>query len=528
MKYEDRQYQVEAADSWFQDIKVPGRNPVIAVPTGGGKTVILGKLIKKYLSEFPYNRVTVLSHTQDILEQDHAALCEFFPDMPIGLYSSGLGVKDKQQLTVAGIQTAYRNVKEFEWDALFIVDEAHTVNTKDKGMYRTLLNNPHATVGGMSATVFRTGHGYIYEGEESLFNYLSYDLTSMDNYNKLVEDGYLTKLITLGTDLNLDVSEARTSAGDYNLKDLSELCDKKSITEEAIDETIRIADKDYVKWLVFAIDIKHADNITELLVDKGIKAKVLHSKNADHRREVVDEFKNGDLTALVSVGMITTGFDAPNVDLVVMLRPTKSPILHVQMIGRGGRSAKGKDHCLVLDFSENIKRLGPINDIKVFGSNGRKKGKHNSKVTSVQAKECPECRVLSHISATVCSICGYRFVPEKINSKATTAAVVAQRGDDSPIQWMNVHHVQYSIHSKIGSPDSLLVIYHTDDTRVKEWVCFNHGGYARTKALWWAKFRGYECGDTEEAFINSSEFKTPKRVLVDTSQRYPQIKNFEF
>jgi DNA repair protein RadD len=518
MKFEPRQYQQDAVDAWWNCLESKqDSNPVIAVPTGAGKTVIMGMFIKKYIDKYPNNKVVVLSHTQDILEQDYDALCEFFPGTPIGLYSSGLGRKRICQITVAGIQSIYKLTDKFKWTNLYVIDECHTVNHKDTGMYRSLLSKHPGRKVGMSATVFRTGHGYIYE-RGALFDSLAYDLTSVDNFNELVYNGYLTKLISLSPEMEMDTEGIATSAGDYNVKQLGERFDRDSITENAVEELIKYG-HNYKKWLVFAIDTDHADNICKELISNDVDADVLHSRMTKDRAEVTKRFKHGSTRALVSVGMVTTGFDAPNVDLIALLRPTKSAVLHVQMIGRGLRVAPDKTHCLVLDFAGNTERLGPINNVTIPKEKGKGKGQ-------AIMKKCPECRCLHHASVRICDVCDHEFVFKTLLlDKPDVTPVVATTDKEPKEKWLTVERVSYDIHRKAGKPDSLLAVYHCGVTRIKEWVCCNHSGYAKNKAMVWLERRGLDkYSDTQEAFELSSKAKKPKKILVDFKDKYPIIK----
>jgi len=523
MKFEARKYQQDTVDALWEASQKPC-HPVIAVPTGAGKTVIMGLFIKRYLNTYPNNKVTVLSHTQDIISQDHDALARIFPKKTIGLYSAGLGAKYIHQVTVAGIQSIYRKPELFKWTNLFIIDEAHTINHKNVGMYRSLLDDHPAMKVGMSATVFRSGHGYIYEGE-ALFDTLAYDLTSIENFNKLVSDGYLTNLISISTKLQLNTRGVKKSAGDYNIKALGTKFDRDKITAQAVLEVIKYG-KNYKKWLIFAIDTKHADNICAELIKGGIDAEVLHSKMSANREFITRGFKSGSIRCLISVGMVTTGFDAPNVDLIVLLRPTMSSALHVQMVGRGLRVADGKSHCLVLDFSGNTTRLGPINDVKIPNKKGKGTGEAPTKV-------CPECNVINYASARKCSICGYEFPFKiKLSAEASKAEIIRKNREkrEAKIEWRNVSNVRYQLYKKSGNPNSVLVLYECGLSLVKEWVHSNRDGWLKRKADHWAYYRGY-IGSviTAESLVQAAaHLKVPKRIKVDYNDKYPNIVGFEF
>lgn len=522
MRFEPRKYQSECVEAlWDTVIFSPDKAPVIAVPTGAGKTVIMGMFIQQYIEANPENQVVVLSHTQDILQQDHEALEEFF-DFPIGIYSAGLGTKKIRQITVAGIQSAYRVPEKFQWTNLYLVDEVHTVNHKATGMYRTLLDPSPAIKVGMSATCFRTGHGYIYEGDTALFDTLAYDLTSLESFNGLVEDGYLTKLISVAPNYKMNSNGVKKSGGDYNLKQLAAKHDQDHVTEIAVTETIKYG-HNYKKWLIFAIDIDHADHICTELVKGGVDAEVLHSRMDKDRGSVVRNFKSGTTRCIVSVGMVTTGFDAPNVDLVVLLRPTMSAVLHVQMVGRGLRVADGKDHCLVLDFAGNTRRLGPINNVIVPDPKGNGNGE-------APTKECPECCTILYAAARECDTCGWEFIFEtKLTTSADDVDIMAGAAKNPDPKWLNVTAVRYGIHKKTGKPDSLLVSYHCGITVVKDWVCLNHQGTTKIIANHWAKYRGHRgLMTTEAVFTARQQLKKPVQILIDSNSKYTTVKDCRF
>jgi DNA repair protein RadD len=521
--YDYRQYQEDCEDALLKDIlSDKDCHPVIAVPTGGGKTKIIGGVIYKYLELNPTHNILIVSHTETIIKQDYEAIKIFFPGIYIGLYSSGLDSRSIEKITVAGIQSIYKKGDLFKDIDLCIVDECHTVPTKGNGMYRQFFNSIDVIRAGCSGSPFRTGHGYVHKGRGALFNKLSYDLCTLDKFNQLIEDGYLTKLYSKPPELQLDTDGVKESAGDYNLKHLSEKFDRDSITNAAIKELILLG-KNYNSWLVFAIDIQHADRINEKLINSGILSTVLHSRSNGDRHQIKDDFVNKRIRALVSVGMITTGFDAPNIDLIVLLRPTKSPVLHVQMIGRGLRICEGKTHCLVLDFSGNIMRLGPINNVEV-PIKGKKKGTGRPIV-----KTCPDCGCLHHPTLKICDVCGHTFV-FKENLKTTHSEnEVIQKTSEK--KWLKVTNIYYRIHSKMGKPDSLRVIYMCGLYSLNEYICFNHVGYAKYKADNWVKFRwNLDRLPPDVSILHqySKYLRQPSEILIDTNAKYPIILDNKF
>lgn len=520
--FEDRWFQRESSEALLRDIEF--FSPVIAIPTGAGKTVILGRFIYSYILKNPLAKVLVLANTKEILSQDHSTLMEFFPGINIGLYSSGLNSKTIEKITVAGIQSCYNKPELFEDFDLIAIDEAHCIGPSKKSMYRKFLDKMSGRICGMSATVFRKGVGYIYEGKNCLFDKLSYDLTSVDKFNRLVEEGYICKLISKKAETQLDTEGVKTTGGDYNLKQLSKKCDREEITNEAVKEAINIGQYNYKSWLVFAIDIKHAEHINKKFIELGYNSRALHSKTNKDREEIIQQFKDGEIQILVSVGMITTGFDAPNIDLIIMLRPTKSAVLHVQTIGRGLRVSPKKDHCLVLDFSGNIKRLGPINNVIVPQPKGKKGPPGEAPV-----KECPNCGCLHATVVKVCGVCGHKFeFKQKITIASDSSAVVLEKKQS----WLKVHKVLYYVHQKTGKPNSLKIVYIHGSGSIQDFVCLEHGGYAQTQAENWVSFR-WDSPDKkpltiDELFINRASLKVPIKILVDLTKKYPSINDVKF
>ena len=184
--------------------------------------------------------------------------------------------------------------------------------------------------------------------------------------------------------------------------------------------------------------------------------------------------------------MLTTGFDAPNIDCVVLLRPTMSPGLYYQMVGRGFRLHPGKENCLVLDFGGNVVRHGPVDQIKVKERSLGGKGE-------APAKECPECHSVIAAAYATCPDCGYEFPPpERPTHDATATQASILSGQVTNTSYA-VSDVYYSVHTKRGAgedaPKTMRVDYKVGWHEYKsEWVCFEHSGYARQKAIaWWQR-----------------------------------------
>jgi len=514
-----RPYQEPIAQKVFDYMsKNKGKHPLVACPTGSGKTVIASDIIEKALRKWPKTHILVISHVQEILDQDYKSI-SFHTKRDVGLYSAGLGKRQIHQITVAGIQSIYRTPELFKAYKLIIIDECHLIPPGKNTMYRKFfagLDNPRYL--GLTATPFRLGSGYIYGEEDSLFHDLVYDLTEMHKFNKLIADGYLCNLKTQATDIELDTDNIHMMGGDFDKKEMSKQFDVKHITNKAVQEIITKG-KDYKKWLIFAIDIEHAEHIAEELSKNGIPTMVIHSKMEFDRRVVIDSYKSGIFKCMVNVNVLTTGFDDPEIDLIALLRPTKSPVVHVQTIGRGLRIAPNKDHCLILDFAGNTERLGPINDVHVRKPGKAKKG--GDPIT----KKCPECNTVHHPSVKICDYCGYKFeFKTALTAHSGSLEVIAKKTNG----WFKVSDVVYSLHEKANSPDMVKVTYQCGLRQFKEYVCIEHKGYAGHKARHWAQYRGVEAESAAQLIKDSQDLKSPNRIQVDTHNKYPVITDFSF
>ena len=499
-----------------------GKNPLVALPTGSGKSYCIADIIKSFHNKWK-TKVLVLSHVKEILQQNHKSIAGY-TGLEIGLYSAGLKSKDIKPITVAGIQSVFRRADEFKDHKLIIVDEAHLIPQTENSMYRTFLDAlPNSIVVGFTGTPFRLGTGYIFgPGNEHVFDDMVYDWTSKEKFNELVEDGYLSPLTSERTEMELDTSGITLKGGDYAISDMSSKFDRKAVTNAAIKEIMK-AGENREQWMVFAIDIAHAEHIAETLIRNGIKTAVVHSQMADDgfdRDKVIKDVRDNKYKCVVNVDILTIGFDNPRIDLIALLRPTKSPVLHVQILGRGSRVCDGKSDCLVLDFAGNVARLGPINDVQLIIKG---KGKGDGEPIT---KPCPRCNLIVHAAARVCERCGFKFPREHhLNMNADTIAII----DDGNDHWVQVYDVAYEHNQNVGRPDTLIVNYKCGMKVIKEHICMEHTGFAKHKADHWVKFRGGDPKPTvAEFFPQAEKLRKPNQIRVSKKGAYYTIKDSLF
>jgi DNA repair protein RadD len=208
------------------------------------------------------------------------------------------------------------------------------------------------------------------------------------------------------------------------------------------------------------------------------------------RADSIAAFKAGIVRCLVNVNVLTTGFDAPRIDLLAMLRPTLSTGLYVQMVGRGTRKVDGKVDCLILDFAGNCRRHGPVDQVDI---NVGSKSEAAVAPASVRAKTCPECAEVNPLDAAACCCCGHEWPKPKPAARHATSA------DAVPILtgervWLPVTDVSFHRHYKYGDPDappSFRADYLCGLSPYAEYVSFERQGYARTCAeRWWYALSG--------------------------------------
>jgi len=510
-----RYYQTAAVRSVFAFFRSKeAGHPLIELPTGSGKSHVLASIIEEARKTWKDIDILVLSHTQEIIEQDFSKIVLHIDRKLVGIYSSGLGSKVIRPVTIAGIQSAWRKPELFKHFKIIIVDECHTIPPKGIGMYRTFFAGiSNYKVVGLTATPWRTGFGKLTDPGH-LFKRIVYRA----DIDTLIRQGYLAPLISKAADYQMDPTKERikVNAGDYVVKQLAESFDQTKITNKICTELAQYKSK-RKHWLVFAIDIEHAEHIAEQLSLNGISACYVHSKLKGYEREeIINLFRQGVFQALVNVAVLTTGFDYPCLDLIALLRPTRSPVLHVQMIGRGSRIADGKTNCLILDFAGNLQRLGPVNSDFEF--------KAGTKGGDAPTKVCPKCSEVLYLSAKICD-CGFEF---KFKTKLTLTS-----SDSSILKKVvdyEVSKVYYHRHIKDGKPDSLKVTYVCGTfKRITEWVPLENPIMRARSEHWWKVRSGRKCPKTVTLALEKiNDLDRPKQISVEESGKYPKIQQYHF
>ena len=509
-----RPYQLAAFQAILDSFRGGHRAPLCVLPTGTGKSHVIKALVEYALS-FPGQRVLILSHTKEIIEQDHRKIS---PGFDAGIYSAGLQRRDTGNAAIfASIQSVYKRALRLGAFNLVIIDECHLMRGNDSSMYGQLIDglrelSPGLCLCGFTATPYRLDSGRLIDGP--LFDAVAYDGSRF--ILRYIAEGYLSPLVTAHTATELDTDAVKLSGGDYQLKALQAAVNVDELTAGAVREIIQQG-QERAHWLVFAAGIEHAESVCAVLQLHGVSAGVVHSKR-EGRDQAIEAFKRGEIRALVNNNVLTVGFDFPGVDLIAVLRPTQSPVLWVQMCGRGMRPAPGKLDCLVLDFARNIERLGPINDVAI------PKGKRKGRVArEAPVKYCPVCGRYTHASARECS-CGHQWPRElKIATEASSGAIL---DDGAPkVERFRVDAMELAEHAKPGKVPTLRVDYRCGLRRFSRWLCPEHTGYPRRVfERWWVERGEGDPPDTVQECL-TKKVAIPGEILVNLRGKYPEILN---
>jgi len=529
--YKLRDYQQRVIDQlwhWFGENKTG--HPLMGLPTGSGKSLIVAEICRLAM-EFGDQRILIIVPSKELCEQNHEKLLNMIDDQSVvGVLSASLDRFDYDKSIIIGtIGTIFRRIEKIGKFDLIIIDEAHLTNNDNVGMIRSAIEklterNPALRVCGLTATPFRGDGVWLHKAKNSLFT----DVAASVEMMELIKEGYLCKIAPAKTSIQFDASSVkRFGSGDFVISELDSLINKSDFTREACRDMAKLG-ADRKSWIVFCVTVDHAHNVGRELVKNGIDAEVITGMTPkDIRASMIDRHRSGELQCLVSIGVLTTGFDSPGTDFIGMLRNTRSPILWVQMIGRAMRPHPNKKDkpALIADYTDNSAVMGPVNKIQ-----GRKP--RSFKMEAI-TKQCPECKSECALGLRTCFSCGHIFDVQdreiKLNRNASGLSILDE--GHSEFRTYPVTDITYSRHSKKGKTPSLRVDYYSGLRRVtSEWICIEHQGYAWQRAhRWWQKRIDspipYSVG---LALDQTSKLRWPDTVTVDTKDKFSTIVRYDF
>lgn len=357
--YALRPYQADSVKAVIHYFRKHTTPAVLVLPTGAGKSLVIAELAR-----LAKGRVLVLAHVKELVEQNHQKYESY--DLKGSIFSAGLGRKEtEQQVVFASVQSVVRNLGQFKNQfSLLVIDECHRVPDNTNTSYQKVIRhlqeqNSGIKVLGLTATPYRLGMGWIYQyhtrglvrsEEPRFFRDCIFELP----IHYLLDEGFLTPARMMDAPvLSYDFSQLTpANTGRYKEAELDMVIDKaKRATPQIVEQIIQLAvDKQGV--MIFAATVRHAQEVFGLLPNHAT-ALITGETPGQERDNIIQKFKNREIKFLVNVSVLTTGFDAPHVDLIAILRPTESISLYQQIIGRGLRLSPGKKECLILDYAGN-------------------------------------------------------------------------------------------------------------------------------------------------------------------------------
>lgn len=398
-----RPYQNEAINAMRRSFKRGAKSIVLMLPTGAGKTHIAADMIRNAVSLgnrclFVCDRIELIDQTSarfhaegishGVIQADHPW---YFPEEPV---------------QVCSIQTLARRKTE-RYD-LLVIDEAHT-------LHKAHINLMQANTGwvvGLTATPFAKGMGKHFD-----------ELVCPVTAEYLIENGYLCRYEAYGPN-TVDVSGIKMVRGDFDQEELGKRVDQPKLVADVVQTWLKRAGGR--RTICFATNIAHSKHLVNEFQRQGVVAEHLdcytgRDAETSSRKEVIDRFRTGKTLVLCNVDILTKGFDVPEVSCVIQARPTKSLMVHIQQVGRGLRTAPGKEECIILDHAGNHERLGFIDgDLPTFLDGSEKKfgraGKKEERESPLP-KACPSCDFLKPAGVRKCPACG--LIPEHVEDVET-------------------------------------------------------------------------------------------------------------
>tara|TARA_R110000822_G_scaffold181396_1_gene321130 strand:+ start:4456 stop:6237 length:1782 start_codon:yes stop_codon:yes gene_type:complete len=364
-----RPYQQEAVDATLKHFRKSDDSAVIVLPTGAGKSLVIAELAR-----LARRKILVLTHVKELVEQNHAKYQSY--GLTAGIFSAGLKRKENRyQVTFASVQSVSANLDQFRDEySLIIIDECHRVSGDESSQYQTIIEllrqqNDSLKVLGLTATPYRLAIGWIYryhyrgfvrgrsgdsDEQNKPFAHCIYELP----LSYMINRGYLTRPELVDAAVaQYDFSAlSQNRFGEYAEKDVNQLLSKhQRVTRAIVEQVMELAVKRKAV-MIFAATVDHAREITGYLPEHQT-ALITGATDLNERDLLIQRFKQQQLKYLVNVSVLTTGFDAPHVDFIAILRPTQSVSLYQQIVGRGLRLDEGKQDCLVIDYAGNSVNL---------------------------------------------------------------------------------------------------------------------------------------------------------------------------
>lgn len=383
-----RPYQEKLIQSLRQSMRQKNRRIILCAPTGAGKTVIFTYMIKRHIDK--NGRVLVFTHRKELLSQSSNTFKAF--DLTPELITAGSEPDLAKSLHVAMVETLSRRAEQYalfiDTRTMIIIDEAH-LNSFNKLLPYI---SPSTLVIGATATPYRKG-----KTVQSLDIFYQ-DLVQDIDVPELLELGYLSKPMTYG--IEIDLSKSKKVGDDY---DTSNYYEENKTYIGVVENWERIC-KD-TKTILFANNVKSSIQACNQFKSKGYDARHIDGNTPSKlRNEILEWFDNTENGIICNCGILTAGFDQPDIKTVILYRATTSLPLYLQMVGRGSRITKNKDSFYILDFGNNVRRMDFWESPRVLSL--QKDDKKLTKNSTAPVKECKGCSAIIPVNTIICPYCG--------------------------------------------------------------------------------------------------------------------------
>ena len=388
-----RVYQQRAIADTRAAIASGSRSPLLVLPTGGGKTIIFSAIAQSAAAKG--NRVLILVHRRELIHQTSSKLA--WVGLDHGIIAAGIPPSD-HAVQIASVQTLARRLSRLDWQpTLIIIDEAHHATA---GQWARILDHwPNAYRLGVTATPCRLDGC----GLRGTFDTMVLGPSVAD----LIFTGYLSPARIYAPPVVADLQGIRSRGGDYANDQAAAAMDRPTVTGDAIGHYQRLATGQQA--ITFCCNVKHAVSVCDAFKTAGISAELLLGGTQD-REQVVADFAAHRTKVLVTVDVVSEGFDVPAASCAILLRPTQSLGLYLQQVGRVLRPAPGKDAAVILDHVGNVNRHGFPDDPRDWSLDDRMRRSKGTPAPSVRT--CPEC-FAAFKPAPICPVCGAQCVPIK-------------------------------------------------------------------------------------------------------------------
>lgn len=364
MEYKLRPYQQESVYKAVRFLKsADTKNGILVLPTGSGKSLVIAAIVKELNDD-----VIIFQPSKEIMEQNFEKFTSYGGQATF--YSASAGEKIISGVTYATIGSCFRKPELFKRFKYILVDEAHLCNSKT-GMYEKFISALGVKVLGLTATPYRLstdGYGgsilkFITRTRPRIFSELIHYVQN----GELFDSGYLAKLEYVNVaGFNSGKVKLNTTGADYNDNSLQLYFDEISHNDRIL-QTVKELLPARKSILVFTKFVKDSQYIKDKL---GSCAEIVTGETPKEEREsVLSGFKSGKIKVVVNVGVLVVGFDYPELETIVIGRPTMSLALYYQMVGRGIRPHPNKEYCMIVDMCENVKRFGRVEDLVLHENN---------------------------------------------------------------------------------------------------------------------------------------------------------------